>query len=341
MPVSSVRITLRRVRTAVIGLGSMGSNHARIYSQLASSELVAVCDNSHPTASNVAKRYDVPGYVDYETMLRKEDIDALSIATPTLLHRRIAGDCIGLGKHILVEKPITGTLKEALELEALAKESGVKFMVGHIERFNPIVMEVKRWIEKTNVGDLISLSARRIGPYQPKTQDIGVVIDLSVHDIDVMRYLTGSEVRSVYAKIQSRVAACEDAAYLTMEFENGSIGNVQVDWLSLTKIRTLDVTGSKSYISMNYINQEAYVYKAMKNVGYSDFRELVSVHGTPLKEKLTVVKEEPLKLEIQHFLRSILDDKEPLVNASEGVQNLKVATAALRSGHTGQSVEIA
>ena len=189
------------LNVAVIGVGMMGRHHVRILDELKNSNLTAISDINERRVKELARKYHVNPYTDYKEMLKEEDIDAVSIAVPTTLHARVAIDCIREGKHVLIEKPIASTVKDGEKIVDEARKHRVKLMVGHVERFNPIVQKLKRMIENNEFGDIHFIATTRIGPFPERMRDVGVVTDLATHDFDVIRFLTGREPKKIFATI--------------------------------------------------------------------------------------------------------------------------------------------
>src|SRR5574341_197446 len=170
------------VKVGVIGTGAMGQHHVRIYSESHDAELVGIADLDTMRVNEQAARYKTEAFTDYRELL-KQDIDAVSIAVPTMMHREVALAAIEAGVHVLIEKPIADTPKSAAEIIESASSSGLRLMVGHIERFNPAVMKLKEIIDSGALGKVVSISTRRVGPYNPRIRDVGVIMDIGVHDI--------------------------------------------------------------------------------------------------------------------------------------------------------------
>ena len=230
---------MRTVNVGVIGVGAMGYNHARVYHKLENANLVAVSDVSEKTLKKVCKKYDTKGYTDIEELLKNPEIEVVSVCVPTTLHHSIVMKAIEYGKHILVEKPIAFTLDEAEEMIAAAKEKGVLLGTGHVERFNPALQKAKELIEQEVIGDIVSISAKRVGPFPPRIQDVGVTIDLAIHDLDVMYYLFDEEVQQVFGSMSSILDQCEheDHAEIMVCFANEGTGMLEVNWLTPYKKR--------------------------------------------------------------------------------------------------------
>ena len=309
------------LRAGVIGVGAMGRHHARLYFQLPDVELIGVADIAEERAISVAQSYGCQAYLDYTDLL-KENLDVVSLAVPTTLHKRVALGAIQRGVNILIEKPIASTLKDADELVEAARQNGVKLMVGHVEHFNPAITKLKELIDNGHLGQIISISAKRVGPYQSRITDVGVIVDIGTHDIEVMSYLYGEKVKEVYALAGSTVHKYEDHAIVTLRFNNGASGVIETNWLTPHKVRTLTVTGSKGIAEVNYNESSLRI---------SD-REWV--------RDAKIDKQEPLKLELQHFVDYARRDKDSLVSGEVARHILEVALAAVESYRTGKVCQI-
>ncbi|UCD02642.1 MAG: Gfo/Idh/MocA family oxidoreductase [Candidatus Aenigmatarchaeota archaeon] len=319
------------MRVGVIGAGVMGKNHARVYSEMDDVELVGIADSSISAGKTVAKKHGCPHYVDYKKFIEKEKPEAVSLCVPTSLHYKIAKDVIDRGLHLLVEKPITKSVKDAEELVLLAKKRGIKLAVGHIERFNPAVQELKKLIDRGKLGHVTSILARRVGLFPPRIKDANVIIDIAVHDIDVFRYLLGKEPEVVHASGGKAVINDrEDYADIFMKY-NGTNGFIEVNWLTPVKIRVLNVTGTKGYAQLNYISQDLKLYESDYKNTYDQFGEFVLQLGEPKEISVNVKKQEPLKLELQNFVDAVKSDKPPLVTGEDGLRVLKIAASVMDS----------
>ena len=242
------------MRTGIIGVGSMGKNHARVNSEMGI--LAGIADSDQSVAGPLAERFGVEYFSDYVDML--DSVDAVTVATPTVTHFKIAMDAINAGKHVLVEKPICPTLEESEKLVKAAEDAEVILAVGQIERHNPVVKFARESIEAGRFGDVVSISARRVSSFPGRIRDVGVLLDLGIHDIDVIRYLAQSPVKSVYALGGKRQNdKFEDHANILMEFQNGILGFVEVNWLTPMKVRKLSITCLENYVELDYIKQAA------------------------------------------------------------------------------------
>ena len=180
---------MSKVNVGVVGVGAMGYNHVRVYSELENANLMAVSDLMRGTLAEVSKEFNTVGFVDYDNILKMPEIDVVSVCVPTTYHYDVVMGAIEQGKHVLVEKPIAFTLDEAKDMVNAAHEAGVKLATGHVERFNPAVVEAKRLMEEGVIGEIVSASAKRVGPFPPRIKDVGVTIDLAIHEVDIMFYL--------------------------------------------------------------------------------------------------------------------------------------------------------
>jgi UDP-N-acetylglucosamine 3-dehydrogenase len=268
----------------------------------------------------------VAGHTDYRRMIEELHPDLLTVVVPTHLHYEVTSFALDAGIHVLVEKPFTTTIAEAEELIDLASARGLKLAIGHIERFNPAIVSLKRLLDERNLGDIFSLHARRLGPFPPRIRDVGVTLDLATHDLDVMRYLTGKEVERVYAETQQRVhQRHEDLLLGLIRFESGAIGMLDVNWLTPTKVRELSVTGERGMYLVNYLSQDLYYYENdYIPTNWDTLRSTTGVsEGT--MTRLKVHKVEPLRLEYEDLLAALEHDTVPTVTGKDGVAVMKLA----------------
>jgi len=328
------------IRAAVIGVGSMGKNHARIYNDMEDVDLVAVSDVDGELANKVASRYKTKPYTEYGDMLVEEQLDLVSIAVPTKLHHRVASDAMKRGLHVLLEKPIADTLPNAQEIVQRAQEHGLKLMVGHVERFNPAVTELKRRLDEDQLGKSFQIHVRRLGPFPHRVRDVGVVIDLATHDLDVMYHLTEADVVRVYAETEQEIHTHhEDSLSGLLRFDNGVVGVLDVNWLTPTKVRELYVTGEKGMFVVNYLTQDLYLYE--NEYVDSDWDRLGMLKGVGEGNmiKLRIKKREPLYIEIESFVQAIMDDAQPQVTGEDGMRALALAQALVESGREHRVME--
>lgn len=311
-----------KLNTAVIGVGNMGKNHARVLHEI--SRLTAVCDATPKTARIIAAEYDVPYYTSILEMLQKEKLDAVTIAVPTAHHFEAAKTVLKAGIPLLLEKPITSDIESAQKLKALALKQGVFFMVGHVERFNPVVRHAKRLIEAGKFGDIISLLAIRVGVIPPTAKGSDVAIDLAIHDIDVFNYLLGQYPESSKTLRQQLFKHnTSDAASILIQYPTTQ-GVIQVNWVTPIKIRKLYLTGTKLFAELDYINQQIIMLEKVTPRPSNTFFELVSFSDTPLRE-IYVSKKEPLTEELRYFLKNCRAKPDPVLIES-AIEALKVVS---------------
>ena len=309
----------------------MGKNHVRVLSEIKESELVAVSDCDEKRLEYFEKEYELRTYQNYREMLKKEDLDMVSIVVPTTLHKKVAVDVINKKINCLLEKPIAETEEDAVEIIEAAKKNNVKLTIGHVERFNPAVLELKRRINE--IGKIWEIHVMRRGPFPKRIRDVGVVIDLAVHDLDIMRFILNSEVKRVYAEIEKNIHTTrEDMLNALLRFENNAIGVLNVNWLTPTKIRELIVIGENGMFKLNYITQDLEFHRSIEMNNGKDFSQFVLKSTESDIQKLSFQKEEPLKCEIKAFLDAIIKNREPEVSGKDGLEILKLANKILEAG---------
>lgn len=328
------------LKAAVIGVGSIGQNHARVYREMDGAQLVGVADANASNAAKIGNRLNVPYYSDVEKLLEEQKPDLVSISVPTSLHFSVGMDMIKRGLHVLVEKPITSTLEQAEELVAAAKKQGVMLAVGHIERFNPAVMELRRRLKEGYAGRVYKIHAQRLSPYPSRIQDAGVVIDLASHDIDLMRYLTGEEIIRVFGEtLQTINSDREDMFNGLLRFRNGTVGVLDVNWMTPTKIRRLTVTGARGMFDCNLISQELFFYE--NEVAPSQWDALSVLRGVSEGNVIGIKlqRHEPLAAELGDFVAAVRDGRQPTVTGQDGLETLRLALDFVKSGKTNNVID--
>ncbi len=323
----------------IVGAGSMGMNHLRVLRDLSGEQiqLVGVADESDLVLHRAMNRFHVPGYTHYQQMVDETHLDLVSVVVPTHMHFEVASYLLERGINVLIEKPMARTTEEASTLIQLARRNGANIAVGHIERFNPAIIELKRHLMAGEIGQLFHLHARRLGPFPSRIRDVGVILDLATHDIDIMRYLTSFEVEHVFAETQRRIHnTCEDLLLGVLRFSHDVIGVLDVNWLTPTKVRELTVTGEKGMFLVNYLTQDIYFYENdYTSTSWDALRSLTGVsEGT--MTRLKVQKAEPLRLEYEDIIRALTNKTQPVVTGEDGLAALKIAHRLLES--TAQSV---
>lgn len=322
------------IRTAVIGIGAMGRNHARIYSDLPGSDLVGIADVDLKAAEAVAEKYGAQPYCDFERMLDELHPDAVSIAVPTVQHSRIALPVIERGVHLMLEKPIAFSIEEGERIIADAERCKVKLMIGHIERFNPAVIALKAHLAAGELGRVFEIDARRQGPFPVRVVDVGVVIDLAVHDLDIMRYITGAEVVRAYAETERRIHSTrEDLLTGLVRLSDGTLGTLTINWLTPTKIRELYVTGERGMFRVDYLTQDLFFYENATVVD-GDWDTLRVLRGVSEGRMIrhVVTKKEPLRAELEAFLAAVRGEIPVPTTGRDGLIALHLAQDMVESG---------
>jgi len=328
-------------KVAVIGVGSMGRNHVRVFSEIPDVELVGIVDSNPELVEKVGKSFHVPYFYDYVEMIENVQPDAVSIVVPTSLHYSVAKEILGLGCHVFVEKPIASTIDEAADLVETAQQLGLKLMVGHIERFNPAIVELKRRLVNNELGKIFQIHARRLGPFPTRIQDVGVIMDLAPHDLDIMRYLNCSDVDRLHAETNRILHETQDDLFAgLLRFNDGVLGVLEINWLTPTKIRELFVTGERGMFQVNYITQDLYFFENADMNGDS-WSTLSLIRGVSegMVVKYPIKKREPLRVELETFL-SLLDGLSPeYENGYDAQIAIMLVDALKESARTGRAFE--
>ena len=315
------------INVAVIGTGSMGKHHVRNYYNIPNANLVAACDIDEEVGTKIASEFSCKYYKDYKEMLDNENIDALSIVVPTKFHKEVSLYALNKGKHVLLEKPIADDLESAGEIIKKAKEKNLKLMVGHVERFNPAVIKLKEIVDQGKLGKVISIIARRVGPFPPRMKGSSVIIDSAVHDIDVMNYLLNKTPNKTLSHgISALGNTKDDCAEIFLRYGDVS-GFIQVNWVTPIKIRNLSVTGTLGYAELDYITQKLVVHERQDKKEFSNFSDVVEF-AKPLKREVNIENEEPLSIELKSFIGCIENDVPPMVDGEDGLKVLRIAIEA-------------
>ena len=307
---------MKQTNVGVIGVGSMGYNHVRIYSELENANLVAISDMVRGTLDKVSKEFNTVGYVDYDNILQIDDIEVVNICVPTVFHHDVVMRAIEAGKNVLVEKPIASKLNEAEEMIKAAEDAGVTLATGHVERFNPAVRVVKKLIDEGAIGEVVTANSKRLGPFPPRIRDVGVAIDLAIHDIDIFNYLFNSRANTVFANMSSKLKNCEfeDHAEIMTKYDSGVLSILETNWLTPYKKRQLNITGIDGIISVDYGNQTVTLFKENNQV-----------------EDIKVENKEPLKEELRSFVDCVQNNTPPEVSGKDGYEALRIVDAAMTS----------
>ncbi|MBW6462076.1 MAG: Gfo/Idh/MocA family oxidoreductase [DPANN group archaeon] len=312
------------INVAVIGTGAMGRHHVRIYSELENVNLVAISDLDEINGKKLAEKHSCKFYADFKAMLDTEEIDAVSVVVPTKFHTSVALYCANKGKHILLEKPIADKVKDAEEIISACKKNNVLLLVGHIERFNPAITELKRQIDSGTLGKITSIISKRVGLFPSRIKDADVVVDLAVHDIDIFNYLLKSTPEKVNSNLgNALIDDRPDYANILLKYD-GTSAFIEVNWTTPVKIRTLSITGTKGYAELNYITQELVIYETNLEKEFDSFGDFIIKFGEAEHKNIEITKSEPLKNELMHFIDCIGTGAIPKVTGEDALEALKV-----------------
>ena len=314
---------MSKLGVAVIGTGQWGKNHARVYKELQSTELIAVCDVNKERAKDMAKQYGVKAYDDSTEMLKDKQIQAVNICTWSTILYQEAIKALNAGRHVLVEKPMSTTPDQARQLVKTAEENNLHLTVGFLTRFIPGLQLIRRHVEDQKIGELVCITAKRVSQWPERIGDVGVVKDTAIHDIDVMRYISQQDPTSVYAKMGSkRIQKFEDYAQIMLTYKNGETAFIESNWLTPYKTRKLIATGTQAIMQLDYNTQDLTIEEKTQTI----------------QPRLPF--QEPLKAELQHFTDCINKTAKPIVTGEDGVKALEIATAALESSAKNVAVQL-
>ena len=299
---------MNKIKVGVAGVGSLGSIHARIFAALTDVELVGVADINLKRAKKVARACRCRYFSDYKQLFAV--VQAASIVVPTHLHYQVAREFLEHDIHLLVEKPFTSTVQQADELLSLARTKGLLLQVGHVERFNAAVRAIQKL-----PGRPMFIECHRLGPFAARVKDVGVVLDLMIHDIDIVLGLVNSSVESIQAVGINVLTEREDIANARLNFKNGAVANITASRISPKSMRKIRLFQENTYISLDYEAQEAVIYEKKAN--------------KITKRKINIKKEKPLEKELQSFIQCVKEKKSPLVSGLEGRDALALASEIL------------
>jgi len=302
---------MSKIRTAVIGVGYLGKFHAQKYAQLESSELVAVCDASLEIAQSIANEHGIPAFTEYEDLIGQ--VDAVSIVVPTQKHYEVAKVFLENGVHVLLEKPITSTVEQAEELVKIANEKQCVFQIGHLERFNPAVLALEDELEQP-----LFIESNRIAPFNPRGADVNVVLDLMIHDIDIILDFARSPVKHIDANGVAVISKEIDIANARITFENGCVANVTSSRVSMKSERIMRIFQNDAYISIDFQNKKLSMYNKGQGEMYPGIADIES-------NERSFEQGDALYSEIEAFLNSINTGSAPIVSGKAGLLALQTA----------------
>ncbi len=315
-----------KLKCAVIGVGVMGKNHVRTYSQIQKADLVAISDTRKTLVEGMAEEFGCRAYEDFRVMLDKEKPELVSVCVPTSAHFSVAKECLERGIHVLLEKPIAMNEEEARALLELADRCKVQLLVGHIERFNPAIQKLKTMLKKGDLGRITNIMARRVGGFPPQIKDANIAVDLAIHDIDIVNFILEElplEVSS--SKRRYHIEGREDSVEFFLKYKDCS-AYVQANWITPVKIRKLNITCTEGYLELDYINQRIELYQS----NYEKFREEIGSFSDyilrfsePDKTIIEVAKKEPLKEELSYMISCIRNGTK--VDSTFALEALRIA----------------
>jgi UDP-N-acetylglucosamine 3-dehydrogenase len=324
------------MKVGVIGTGSMGQNHVRVLSEI--SDLVGVCDSNPEAGEKIASKFKTKYFRNVKDLLAA-GVEAVSVVTPTMAHYDIAKTVIESGVNLLLEKPATGASDKLHELSKLAEKKGVTLAVGFIERHNPVVSFAMKNLSSGTFGSLISAHSRRVSSFPSRIKDVGVIMDLGVHDIDILKYISGAPAKSVYATAgKFKNKDFEDHANIIIEFDNGVTGVVEVNWLTPTKVRTLSMTCSSQFVEFDYTSQSIAICSA--TLREYDPANLYDLGLEFQARSINLKKEEPLRRELSDFLKAAERGSAPLVTGFDAAETIKIAEAAIESAKSHSAISL-
>ena len=295
---------MSKIKIGVVGVGSMGQNHARIYAGMEQAEFVGIYDANGDTARKTAAKYKCRAFESLDEMIA--NVDAASIAAATVAHYELGRRFLEAGKHILMEKPITNTTDEAVQLVELAKQKDLVLQVGHIERFNPVLTALEERLTRPRF-----IESHRLSPYPERSMDVSVVLDVMIHDIEIIMHIVRSPVASLDAVGVPVLSTSEDIANVRIRFENGCVANLTTSRISPEKLRKIRVFQDDAYLSLDYMKQEGEIYRR--------------ANGKIVRDKIPVNKDEPLKRQLESFIGCVSSHGSPVVSGDHATNALRLA----------------
>jgi UDP-N-acetylglucosamine 3-dehydrogenase len=330
----------RTLRVGLAGLGSMGRNHLRVISARSDCRLVAVADPVADALAAATEQTGARGFLDPAAMIEETDLDAVVIAAPTTAHVDLALAAIGRGQAVLVEKPLAATVEDGTLIVDASRTSGVPVQVGHVERFNPAVLELGRLLSAGWLSTIYAIASRRAGPFPARIRDVGVTVDLATHDADILSWIAGERPVRVYAETAQRIHTDhEDLLFGLVHFPSGATGMLDVNWLTPAKRRQLVVVGEEGMFELDYLTQRLTFTKG------SDVEHPRFIGGyAPTFEGdmavLPVVTAEPLAAELDAFVQTVRTGGRPVVDAEDGLWAVAIANALLTAAADGRPVDL-
>ena len=331
---------LTPIRVGLAGAGVMGGNHARVLNDSRSCELVGILDSNLEAAKSLATSMHCDAFSDPKEFFESANPESIIVATPTVSHSDLCIEALSQGIHVLVEKPIAASVAEAEAMIRASDRSGALLCVGHIERFNPAVVELKRRLDDGQLGKIFYISAHRASPFPARISDVGVVSDLGTHELDLICWLNNSPIESISAINSSFVhRSREDFAMATLRFENGVVAGLKTDWVSPARIRELTVAGESGMFVVNYLTQELFFYQNPANVSPIEGAAWDFTIKAGDMVRYEIYRQEPLREEIESFLQAVVaKDRSFFEKGADGKAGLKALELALQIAAPKNSV---
>jgi UDP-N-acetylglucosamine 3-dehydrogenase len=330
----------RPLRVGLAGLGSMGRNHLRILTGRSDVRLAAVADPIEEALLAATAQSGAQGFAEPLAMISEAELDALIVAAPTTAHVPLAIAAIQRGTAVLVEKPLAATVDEGMAIVAAARTRGVPVQVGHVERFNPAVLELGRLIADGWLSAVYAIASRRAGPFPDRIRDVGVTVDLATHDVDILSWIAGERPSRVYAETAQRIHADhEDLLFGLLHFPSGATGMLDVNWLTPAKRRQLVVVGEEGMFELDYLTQRLTFTKATDTTN----PRLIGGYAPTFEgevAELPVVIAEPLAAELEAFFGIVRSGGRPVVDAEDGLWAVAMAISLLESAESGNAIDL-
>lgn len=330
----------RPLRVGLAGLGSMGRNHLRILAGRSDIRLAAVADPLSEAVASATAQCGAQGFAEPLAMIAEAELDAIVVAAPTMSHVPLALAAIERGTAVLVEKPLAATVDEGMAIVTAARLHGVPVQVGHVERFNPAVLELGRLIGEGWLSAVYAIASRRAGPFPARIRDVGVTVDLATHDVDILSWIAGERPSRVYAETAQRIhASHEDLLFGLLHFPSGATGMLDVNWLTPAKRRQLVVVGEEGMFELDYLTQRLTFTRATDTTN----PRLIGGYAPTFEGEVAevpVASAEPLAAELDAFLGIVRSGGRPVVDAEDGLWAVAVATSLLESAANGNAIDL-
>jgi predicted dehydrogenase len=327
------------LRLGLAGLGSMGRNHLRVISNHPETTLAAIADPDPAALEAAVAQTGAKGFADPLAMIAGAEIDGVVIAAPTTFHVALALAAIDRGLAVLVEKPLAATVEDGLAIVNAARKQGVRVQVGHVERYNPAVMEMGRLLRAGWLSTVYAITSRRAGPFPARIRDVGVTVDLGTHDVDMLSWIAGERPVRVYAETAQRIHAThEDLTFGLMHFPSGATGFLDVDWLTPAKRRSLSVVGEEGMFELDYLTQKLTFTRS--NVEMPQMIRGYATTFTGDVADIPIQNVEPLRAQLDEFVRVLRTGEQPYVDGEDGLWAVAIANALLTAAAERRPIDL-